>query len=90
MSAMIAESLAISSTKPFGPSRQRKGQPNGFTYKLEHEDGTAAVPPILRTAVSAWKLGDTISLGRDRMLRVTEVRHAGQLDDDPVLVVEQV
>lgn len=43
-----------------------------FTYKLEHGDGTPADPPILRTAVSAWSPGDTIPLGRDRILRVTE------------------
>ena len=59
-----------------------------FTYKLEHQDGTPADPPILRTAVSAWHPGDTIPLGRNRMLHVTEVRPAKKPDGDPVLVVE--
>ena len=45
-----------------------------FTYKLEHEDGTPADPPTFRTAVPTWKGGDTIPLGRDRRLRVIEVR----------------
>jgi hypothetical protein len=35
--------------------------------------------------------GDTIPLGRDKMLRVIEIRPArGDDDDDPVLVVEPV
>ena len=59
-----------------------------FAYKLEQQDGTPADPPILRTAVSAWSAGDTIPLGRDRILRVTEVRPAREPDGDPVLVVE--
>jgi hypothetical protein len=59
-----------------------------FTYKLEHEDGTPADPPILRTAASAWSPGDTIPLGRDRTLRVIEVRPGREPDADAVLVVE--
>jgi hypothetical protein len=61
-----------------------------FLYRLEQEDGTPADPPVLRIAVSAWSPGDTIPLGRNRSLRVTEVRPADELDDDPVLVVERV
>jgi hypothetical protein len=34
-----------------------------FTYKLEHEDGTPAGPPTLRTAVPNWRPGDAIPLG---------------------------
>jgi hypothetical protein len=34
--------------------------------------------------------GDTIPLGRDRMLRVVDIRPAKGDDDEPVLVVEQV
>jgi hypothetical protein len=31
-----------------------------FTFKLEHEDGTPADPPTLRTAVPNWCAGNTI------------------------------
>jgi hypothetical protein len=34
-----------------------------FTYKLEHEDGTLADPPVFGTAVPTWSVGDTIPLG---------------------------
>lgn len=27
----------------------------GFTFKLEHEDGTPADPPVLHTAVPTWR-----------------------------------
>jgi hypothetical protein len=57
----------------------------GFAYKLEHEDGTPADPPVLHTAVPTWQAGDTIPLGADRTLRVIETRLA---DEEPVLVVE--
>jgi hypothetical protein len=59
-----------------------------FAYKLEHEDGTPADPPTLKSAVSAWHAGDTIPLGRDRTLRVIDARLGVEPDDDPVLVVE--
>jgi hypothetical protein len=59
-----------------------------FTYKLELEDGTPANPPTLRTAVPTWNAGDTIPLGRGRILRVVDVRPVGEPDGDPVLVVE--
>lgn len=42
-----------------------------FLYKLEHDDGTPAEPPILRTAVPNWSVGDTIPHG-GRTLRVIE------------------
>jgi hypothetical protein len=60
----------------------------GFTYRLELEDGTPADPPTLETAVPTWRVGDTIPLGRDRVLRVLETRRGREPDEDPVLVVE--
>jgi hypothetical protein len=56
-----------------------------FTFKLEHEDGTPADPPVLHTAVPNWSAGDTIPLSAERALRVVETRFE---DEDPVLVVE--
>ena len=56
-----------------------------FAFKLEHEDGTPADPPTLKVAVPNWSPGDTIPLGRGRMLRVVETRFE---NDDPVPVVE--
>jgi hypothetical protein len=56
-----------------------------FAFRLEHEDGTPADPPVLHTAVPNWQAGDTIPLSADRSLRV-ETRFAG---DEPVLVVER-
>jgi hypothetical protein len=58
----------------------------GFTYRLELEDGTPADPPILDTATPTWRIGDTIPLGRDRILRVIDVRQ--ESEDESVLVVE--
>lgn len=62
----------------------------GFAFRLEQEDGTPADPPMLKAAVPDWKTGDTIVLGRDRMLRVVGVRLEEGSDGDPVsvLVVE--
>jgi hypothetical protein len=45
-----------------------------FIYKLVLEDGTPADPPTLDVAVPTWRAGDTIPLGRDRMLRVIDLR----------------
>jgi hypothetical protein len=59
-----------------------------FTYKLELEDGTPADPPTFDTAVPNWSAGDTIPLGRDRILRVIDTRPAREPDEDSVLVVE--
>jgi hypothetical protein len=59
-----------------------------FTFKLEQENGTPADPARLDTAVPNWSAGDTIPLGRDRTLRVIEIRPGREPDDDPVLVVE--
>jgi hypothetical protein len=56
-------------------------------FKLEHEDGTPADPPVLQTAVPNWRAGDTIPLSAERALRVVEVRSSSG-DENPVLVVE--
>jgi hypothetical protein len=58
-----------------------------FTYRLEKEDGTPADPPVLHTAVPMWQAGDTIPLGRDRILRVLKVQDSRDPDEDPVLIV---
>jgi hypothetical protein len=58
-----------------------------FAYRLEHEDGTPADPPTLKTAVPDWHAGDTIPLGR-RTLRVVAIRD-DDVDQAPVLVVEE-
>jgi hypothetical protein len=74
---------------PFGPNRQRKGEPEWpFTYRLELEDGTPADPPTLSTAVPTWRVGDVIPLGRDRALRVIDTGPGEKPDDDRVLVVK--
>ena len=59
----------------------------GFLFRLELEDGTRADPPTFETAVPTWHAGDTIPLGRDRILRVIDARPGQEPDDDPVLVV---
>jgi hypothetical protein len=59
-----------------------------FIFKLEQEDGTPADPPRLDTAVPNWRAGDTIPLGRDRMLVVIDTWPGLEPDDNPVLVVE--
>jgi hypothetical protein len=59
-----------------------------FAYKLEHEDETPADPPTFQTAVPAWQPGDTIPLGRDRILHVIGTRPGREPDEDPVLVVK--
>jgi hypothetical protein len=61
-----------------------------FTFKLEREDGAPADPPTLKVAVPNWRAGDTIPLGRDKMLRVVDVRPAAGDDQPPVLVVEDL
>jgi len=60
----------------------------GFTFRLEQEDGTPD-PPVFRTVVPTWRPGDTILLGRDKALRVLEIRPEAS-DENPVLVVEPV
>jgi hypothetical protein len=43
-----------------------------FTFRLEHEDGTPADPPVLHTAVPNWSAGDTIPLGETRPSSLSE------------------
>ena len=57
-----------------------------FLFKLETEDGTPAEPAELHAAVSNWRAGDTIHLGK-RTLRVVALRDVDG-DAPPVLVVE--
>ena len=59
-----------------------------FVYRLEHEDGTPADPPTLRTAVPTWRADDTVPLGA-RTLRVVAVRD-DDADQAPVLVVKDM
>jgi hypothetical protein len=40
-----------------------------FQFRLEREDGTPADPATLKAAVPERRAGDTIALGRNRMLR---------------------
>jgi hypothetical protein len=61
----------------------------GFTYRLEHEDGTPADPPTFHTVVPTWRAGDTIPLGAGRTLRVVATRD-DDADQPPALVVEPV
>jgi hypothetical protein len=62
----------------------------GFQFRLEREDGAPADPPTLRAVAPNWRPGDTIHLGRDRMLRVIATRLDEGSDGEPVsvLVVE--
>jgi hypothetical protein len=60
---------------------------SGFTYRLEHEDGTPADPPTFHTVVPNWRPGDTIPLGAGKALRVIAVRD-DDTDRPPALVVE--
>jgi hypothetical protein len=62
-----------------------------FAFRLEHEDGTPADPPTLKAAVPDWRAGNTIALGRGRMLRVVGTRVEEGSDGEPVsvLVVEE-
>jgi hypothetical protein len=57
----------------------------GFTFRLEHGDGTPADPLVLHTAAPNWQAGHTIPLGR-KILRVVEVR-VDDPEQNPVLVV---
>jgi hypothetical protein len=61
----------------------------GFTFKLEHEDGTPADPSTFHTVVPTWQPGDTIPLGAGRALRVIAVRD-NDADQPPALIVEDV
>ena len=60
-----------------------------YHFRLQRTDGEPADPPTYRSAVTAWKQGDTIPLTRDRTLRVLGVRD-DDADQPPVLVVEDL
>jgi hypothetical protein len=69
------------------PSHPKEGTAL-FAFRLELTDGAAADPPTFRTSV---RTGRPIPLGRDRVLRVIEVRPGAQADDErSVLVVEDM
>lgn len=59
-----------------------------FSVKLEYADRTPADPPSFETSVPTWRPGDATPLGRDRTLRVVEIRPRREPDEDPVLVVK--
>ena len=50
---------------------------SGFSFRLEHQDGTPAEPSTFSAAVPNWSPGDVIALSAGRVLRVVAVR-----DDD--------
>lgn len=58
-----------------------------FLFRLETVDGVPAEPPKLTSAVSNWRAGDVVPLGRGRALRVMSLRD-DDADQPPVLVVE--
>jgi hypothetical protein len=60
-----------------------------ITYRLEHTDGTPADPPTIRSAAGVtWRPGDTMPLGPERVLHITEIKPATHAEEYPVLVVE--
>jgi hypothetical protein len=71
---------------PSGPG-QEDWMP--FTMRLERADGTPAEPPTIHSAVTNWRTGDTIPLGRERALRVVGIVVTNE-DEPPVLIVEDV
>jgi hypothetical protein len=60
-----------------------------FLFRLETTDGTPAEPATLTSARPDWQPGHTIPMGRDRMLRVVQIRD-DDADQPPVLVVEDL
>jgi hypothetical protein len=60
-----------------------------FTLKLEQADGTPAGPPTIESAVTNWRVGETIPIGRDRTLRVVAIVVSNE-GEPSVLVVEDV
>jgi hypothetical protein len=59
----------------------------GFTYRLEHQDGTPADPPTLKAAVPNWRAGDIIPARRRQDISVIAIRD-DDADQPPALVVE--
>lgn len=60
--------------------------PLGFTFRLQHEDGTPADPATFTAAVPNWSPGDTIHMSR-RTLRVIATRLDEGSDGEPVSVL---
>jgi hypothetical protein len=50
----------------------------GFTFRLEHQDGTPADPPTLHTAVPNWSAGDTIPLRAGHVSRRGDSARGGR------------
>ena len=74
---------------PFGPNRQRKGEPSGrVSVRLGTVDCDPAEPSTLECAVPNWRACDTIPTGRNT-LRVVAVRD-DDADAPPVLIVEEL
>ena len=44
-----------------------------FTFKLERLEETPADPETIQSTVTNWRVGDTIPIRRDRMLRVVAI-----------------
>jgi hypothetical protein len=59
-----------------------------FFYQLVNRDGIPVEPPTLVTAVPTWRVGDTISLARDKTLRVIEIQRGQSAEEEPILLVE--
>jgi hypothetical protein len=59
-----------------------------YHFKLRQAGGSPAEPPSMRSAILNWRVGDTIPIHRDRMLRVVGIEAGVDDDDDPVLIVE--
>jgi GrpB protein len=79
---------SVRSSQPVGPSRDRRTewQPSSRSSSKQ-ADGTPADPATLKAAVPDWRPGDTIPPGRDKTLRVIEIRPGGDPDEDPVRVI---
>ena len=82
--------LAARVAMPFGPNRQRKGEPNGRVSCSGSRQRTARRPSRrrFRARFPNWREGDTIHLGK-RTLAVIGKRD-DDVDQPPVLVVEVV
>ena len=86
-SVSCAPSAFDTLAEPFGPNRHGRGHPNGaFCSGSSSKAGHPLIRPTFETAVSTWRAGDTIQLGRS-MLTVIAVRDR-DADQPPVLVVE--
>jgi hypothetical protein len=71
------------------PGKRKGDRMGGFTFRLEHEDGTPAEPRKFDAAVPNWRPGDTIHLGPGKVLRVVAIRD-DDADQPPRLVVEDM